>query len=146
MSTFKTSRKLPAAPSAVFAAIKDPARLARWWGPDGFSNRFEVFEFQPGGRWVFDMIGPDGKVYPNEAVFVHIEPDRQVVVQHVCQPHFMLTMTLEPVPGGTLVRWEQAFADAAVARAVRDIVEPANEQNLDRWAAEVGPTEGDTDD
>lgn len=137
MSIFTTTRTLPAKPSAVFAAIADPARLARWWGPDGFSNRFDMFEFRPGGKWVFDMIGPDGKIYPNESVFVNIEADRQVVIRHVCEPHFTLTITLEPSPGGTLVRWEQAFADAAVADAVRDIVVPANEQNLDRLSAEL---------
>jgi uncharacterized protein YndB with AHSA1/START domain len=137
MSTFTSIRILPAAPSAVFAAIKDPARLAKWWGPNGFSNRFEMFEFQPGGKWVFDMIGPDGKIYPNESVFVTIEADRRVVIQHICPPHFTLTITLEPAPEGTLVHWEQVFADAAVASAVRHIVAPANEQNLDRLSAEV---------
>ena len=70
MSTFTTSRQLAAIPSAVFAAINDPVRLARWWGPAGFSNRFDVFEFQAGGKWFFTMIGPDGKVYPNEACAV----------------------------------------------------------------------------
>ncbi len=117
MSTFTSTRNLRAEPSAVFAAIKDPARLAKWWGPNGFSNRFEVFEFQPGGKWVFDMIGPDGKVYPNESVFVNIEADRQVVIRHICQPHFTLTITLEPSPEGTLLHWEQAFADVSVANA-----------------------------
>lgn len=137
MSTFTSQRTLCAARSAVFAAIQDPARLARWWGPDGFSNRFDVFEFQPGGRWVFEMIGPDGQIYRNESVFSRIEADRQVVIRHVCPPHFTLTITLEPSPEGTLVRWEQAFADAAVASAIRHIVVPANEQNLDRLSAEV---------
>jgi uncharacterized protein YndB with AHSA1/START domain len=137
MSTFTSIRNLRAEPSVVFAAIKDPARLAKWWGPNGFSNRFEVFEFKPGGKWVFDMIGPDGKVYPNESVFVNIEADRQVVIRHICQPFFTLTITLEPSSGGSLVRWEQAFVDAAVASAIRHIVVPANEQNLDRLSAEV---------
>ena len=96
-----------------------------------------MFEFQPGGKWVFDMVGPDGTVYANESVFDHIEADRQVVIRHVCQPHFTLTLTLAPSPTGTLVNWLQVFADAAVAEAVRHIVEPANEQNLDRLSAEV---------
>lgn len=135
--TFSSTRNLRASPSAIFAAIKDPARLATWWGPDGFSNRFEVFEFRPGGKWVFDMIGPDGKVYPNESVFESIEADRQVVIKHICQPYFTLTITLQPSPEGTLLHWEQVFDDAAVASAVRHIVEPANEQNLDRLSAEV---------
>lgn len=137
MTTFATSRTLPAAPSDVFAAIADADRLARWWGPHGFSNRFAICEFRPGGRWIFDMIGPDGKSYPNESVFAAIEADRQVVINHVCPPHFTLTITLEASPDGTLVRWQQAFVDAAVAEAVRAIVVPANEQNLDRLQAEV---------
>lgn len=137
MSTFTTSRELHATPSDVFAAIQDPVRLARWWGPNGFSNRFDVCEFRPGGRWLFTMVGPDGTCYPNESIFARIEPDRQVVIQHTCPPHFTLTITLEPSPGGTLVHWEQAFADAAVASAVRPIVVPANEQNLDRLSVEV---------
>ena len=138
MSTFTSTRYLSARPADVFAAIKDPARLAKWWGPNGFSNRFDTFEFQPGGRWVFDMIGPDGKVYPNESVFTKIEAERQIVIEHICQPLFTLTITLEPAAEGTTVHWEQVFADAAVANAVRHIVEPANEQNLDRLSAEVG--------
>lgn len=138
MTTFSTSRQLAASPASVFGAIKDAERLAKWWGPAGFSNRFEVFEFHPGGKWVFTMVGPDGAAYPNESVFSEIEVDRKVVVQHTNHPHFQLTITLEASAGGTLLRWDQTFADAAVAQAVRHIVEPANEQNLDRLSAELG--------
>lgn len=54
MSTFQNSRYFAFTPQAIFAAIETPERLARWWGPDGFSNTFEVFEFRTGGRWVFE--------------------------------------------------------------------------------------------
>jgi uncharacterized protein YndB with AHSA1/START domain len=134
-STFITSRHLPVPAAVVFNAIADPKLLATWWGPEGFTNHFEVCEFEPEGRWVFTMVGPDGTAYPNESVFSHIEPDRQVVIRHVCQPLFQLTITLEPSAGGTLLHWVQAFDDPAVAQAVRHIVGPANEQNLDRLAA-----------
>ena len=137
MTHFSTRRLLAAPPAAVFAAIRDAERLARWWGPAGFSNRFAECDFRPGGRWVFTMIGPDGQEYPNESVFTHIEADRQVVIEHVCPPHFSLTLTLQPQAGGTLLLWDQAFADAALAEALRSIVVPANEQNLDRLAAEL---------
>jgi uncharacterized protein YndB with AHSA1/START domain len=138
MITFKTSRQLAAAPSTVFGAFKDATRLAKWWGPNGFSNRFDVFEFQVGGKWVFTMIGPDGARYPNESVFSFIAPDRRIVIDHVCAPLFRLSITLEPSKLGTLLLWEQAFEDASVAQAIRHIVEPANEQNLDRLSAELG--------
>jgi uncharacterized protein YndB with AHSA1/START domain len=134
MSIFKTQRQLSATPAAVFAAIADPARLATWWGPEGFTNQFETFEFKVGGRWVFTMVGPDGQSYPNESVFAAIVADQLVVIRHSCQPFFTLTITLQANAEGTLVLWEQAFDGAAVAQAVRHIVEPANEQNLDRLA------------
>ena len=137
MDTFQNSRHFPHAPQAVFAAIRDPDRLARWWGPNGFSNQFEVFEFRTGGRWVFDMIGPDGTRYANESVFAQIDTDRQVVVDHTCAPLFRLTITLEPEGDGTRVHWLQVFEDAAFAQAMKPILEPANEQNLDRLAQEL---------
>lgn len=138
MSTFRTSRAFATTPSAVFAAIRDAERLARWWGPAGFTNRFEVCEFRPGGKWVFTMVGPDGQAHPNASVFAAIDVDRRVVIRHDCAPFFTLSISLEPSAAGTLLQWVQAFDDAAVAEAVRHIVEPANEQNLDRLAAELG--------
>src|SRR4051812_40348034 len=80
-ATFKTTRELPVQPTKVFAAIQDPACLACWWGPKGFTNQFDVFEFKPDGQWVFAMIGPDGKVYRNDSVFDAIERDRRVVIR-----------------------------------------------------------------
>ena len=46
-------------------AFSDPVRLARWWGPAGFTNTFTICEFKPGGQWSFTMHGPDGTNYPN---------------------------------------------------------------------------------
>lgn len=143
MNTFQHSLEIAASPAAVFAAIADPQRLARWWGPDGFTNSFNVFEFKPGGAWKFTMHGPDGANYPNESSFSTIEKDKKVVVDHVNHPHFRLTILLSPSTthaGGTLVGWTQVFEDAAVADAVRHIVVPANDQNLRRLAAEVART------
>ena len=137
MSIFTTSREFPAAPDAVFAALLDPQRLARWWGPAGFRSTFDTCEVKTGGAWRFTMHGPDGADYPNVATFVVVEPPHRLVIQHENAPQFRLTITLSPVGAGTRIVWEQAFEDAAVAAAVRHIVEPANEQNLDRWMAEV---------
>ena len=95
-----TTRVVHAPRERVFRAWTDPATLARWWGPAGFTNRFDIFEFETGGRWVFTMIGPDGTSYPNESRFTSIEADRKVVIRHVVEPHFELAITLEPSAGG----------------------------------------------
>ena len=126
-----TSRILPYARMDVFSAFAEAKRLAQWWGPDGFSNTFEVFEFKDRGRWKFVMHGPDGANYANENVFLEVSPER-VVIQHVSQPHFTLTVTLTESDGQTILGWSQAFEDPQVAASIWHIIEPANEQNLDR--------------
>ena len=138
--TMRTSRTLPFSPTTVYGAFASPDLLARWWGPDGFSNTFELFEFKVGGKWKFIMHGPDGQNYPNESVFAQLELGSKVVIEHVCVPYFTLTVILVPVSGGTLVSWEQVFVDAKTAQAVKHIVEPANEQNLDRMTRVLATT------
>ena len=130
--TFRTQRTLPHPPHAVYAAFASAPVLAAWWGPEGFTNTFETFEFAPGGRWVFTMHGPDGTGYPNQCSFTTLEPDRRIVIRHEGAPYFTLTVELAEVAGGTHLTWAQAFDDTATAQAVKAIVEPANEQNLDR--------------
>ena len=137
MKTFDTSRELPTCPEEVFAAISDPVRLARWWGPNGFSNTFSVCEFTEGGRWSLIMHGPDGEKYPNENRFAAIEAPRLVIIEHVGEPKFRMTLTLAPSPNGTRVGWSQAFDNDEVASRIERIVVPANEQNLERLEAEV---------
>ncbi len=137
MTAFNTSREIPATVEQVFAAISDPERLSRWWGPAGFTNTFSVCEFKKGGRWSFIMHGPDGKEYSNESVFAEIEPPRKVVIQHISEPEFRLTIILSASEVGTVVSWSQAFESSEVASRVEHIVVPANEQNLDRLSAEV---------
>lgn len=137
MSAFKSSREIPATPDQIFAAISDPGRLSRWWGPAGFTNTFDVCEFKPGGQWSFTMHGPDGANYPNESIFAEIDPPRKVVIQHVNDPLFTLTITLAPSEAGTLLTWLQEFENPDFARQFAHILRPANEQNLDRLTAEV---------
>jgi uncharacterized protein YndB with AHSA1/START domain len=137
MTLLRTSRLIEAPAPQIFAAIATPERLARWWGPAGFHNTFDVCEFREGGRWKFVMHGPDGTDYPNECLFARIEAPTQVVIDHVGAPLFRLTLVLTPTEGGTRVDWTQAFQDATMGEQLRAICEPANEQNLDRLTTEV---------
>ncbi|OYV00939.1 MAG: polyketide cyclase [Burkholderiales bacterium PBB5] len=131
---FATSRQFPFPASQLRDAFAHADRLARWWGPDGFSNHIEVFEFWPQGRWTFVMQGPDGQRYPNACLFLETGPQR-IVIRHTVAPLFTLTVSLAETDGRTLLHWQQAFDDPAVAAAVAHIVVPANEQNLNRLQA-----------
>jgi uncharacterized protein YndB with AHSA1/START domain len=129
---FLTRRVVPHTAQQVFQAFARPETLARWWGPKDFTNTFEVFEFRPGGHWKFVMHGPDGSHPRNESVFLELDEPSRLVIHHVSLPRYVLTVTLAPDAGGTAITWSQEFEDAAVAARIRHIVEPANEQNLDR--------------
>ena len=129
---FRTSRQFEESPAAIFEAFADAATLASWWGPDGFRNEFQEFDFRPGGSWKFVMVGPDGRRYPNESAFSRVEPASLVVIRHLSPPSFTLTIELTATHGGTRLEWTQEFDEPEVAAAIRHIVEPANEQNLDR--------------
>ncbi|ASK32886.1 polyketide cyclase (plasmid) [Alcanivorax sp. N3-2A] len=130
--TLSTKRTLPYPPEAIYGAFSSPDLLALWWGPEGFTNTFETFEFKPGGRWKFVMHGPDGSDYLNESRFEELVPNAKVVIRHDCAPHFTLTIELIAAGEGTHLTWSQVFDDAETARAVKARAGSANEQNLDR--------------
>ena len=130
--TLRTTRTIHYSAQDVYDAFASASVLASWWGPNGFTNTFEVFEFRVGGRWVFTMHGPDGKDYANQSYFVALEPAQRVVIRHDCPPFFTLTVQLSSVPAGTHLVWEQVFDDIETAQAVSARVGRANEENLDR--------------
>ena len=137
-----TERTLPYSPEAIYDAFASAPVLASWWGPDGFTNSFEIFDFKVGGHWVFTMHGPDGSSYPNNSLFTALEPAERIVIRHDCPPYFTLTVHLSAVAGGTRLTWEQAFDDIETAQAIKARVGPANEQNLDRLTRALSRTAG----
>ena len=130
--TLRTSRTLPFSAKEIYGAFSSADLLALWWGPEGFSNTFEIFEFNEGGRWKFMMHAPDGSHYPNESSFEELVPDSKIVIHHDCPPNFKLTVKLTPDGKDTHLTWEQTFDDAETAQAVKKRAGSANEQNIDR--------------
>jgi len=133
-----TARVLPHSPEAIFSAFASAPVLASWWGPEGFTNTFDTFDFTVGGKWIFTMHGPDGTDYANTSYFEALEPAKRVVIRHDCPPYFTLTVSLSKVEGGTNLAWDQVFDDVETARAVKARVGSANEENLDRLAIALG--------
>jgi uncharacterized protein YndB with AHSA1/START domain len=134
----ETSRVLNASRARVFGAISDPQQLAQWWGPNGFTNTFEEFDFRVGGTWRFVMHGPDGKNYRNKHTFLEIVKSERVVFDHSSSPRFQLTVTLEDAGAGkTKITWRQRFESAEECERISKYAIAGNEQNLDRLAAHL---------
>ncbi|MGI5220727.1 SRPBCC domain-containing protein [Nocardia sp. CA-290969] len=72
------SRIMNATPRQIWAAWKDAASIARWWGPDGFSSTVNVLDLRPGGRFDVVMHGPDGTDYANLYLVDEVTPERRL--------------------------------------------------------------------
>ncbi|MCA9052756.1 MAG: SRPBCC domain-containing protein [Planctomycetaceae bacterium] len=133
-----TRRDLPYSRAQVYAAFADPQRLARWWGPDWFTNTIQHFDFRPGGEWRFIMHGPDGKNYDNHIIFESLVAPAQIAFHHVSAPRFHTTISLiELSPTATHFHWVMQFETPEVRESLASLCIPANEQNLDRLIAEL---------
>ncbi|MBC2835753.1 SRPBCC domain-containing protein [Paragemmobacter straminiformis] len=72
-------RRVIAAPvDTIWGAWLNPESLPKWWGPDGFSCRTKRIDLRQGGEWVFDMIAPDGTVFPNHHRYTLVRPQTRI--------------------------------------------------------------------
>jgi uncharacterized protein YndB with AHSA1/START domain len=138
-----STRRLDAPRERVFDAFADPARLARWWGPRGFTSTIHALDLRPGGAWRFTMHGPDGADFPNESVFLEVVRPARIVLRHVSDVHpYDLVMTFEDESGGTRLTWRMVHPSESVCARVRPHVVAGNEQNFDRLEEELGRPAG----
>jgi uncharacterized protein YndB with AHSA1/START domain len=76
--TMVLQRVIRAPRRVVWHAWTSPESLPRWWGPEGFSCRTKRIDLRTGGEWVFDMIAPDGTVFPNHHLYREVRPDERI--------------------------------------------------------------------
>ena len=56
----------------VWRMWTEAEHIAKWWGPNGFTNTIHEMEVKHGGVWRFIMHGPDGTDYPNEIHYTEV--------------------------------------------------------------------------
>lgn len=132
-----TERVFPYSIDIVYSAWQDPKHLAKWWGPKGFTNTFQKFEYKEGGEWVFVMHAPDGKDYPNKSVFVEIKERERIVFDHVSNHHFRAVFTFESFAEGTRLTFCMIHSSKEEADRVKQYVLAGNEENFDRLEQEL---------
>jgi uncharacterized protein YndB with AHSA1/START domain len=69
-------RVLPAPPPLAFAAATEPATLAEWWGPKGFTAPSIELDLRVGGRYRIAMKPPDAAAFHLSGRFREIDPPR----------------------------------------------------------------------
>src|SRR5512142_2335481 len=72
-------RVIDATPERVWEAFTDPAQIAKWWGPEGFTTTTQKMDLRPGGQWLHTMIGPDGRKYEDKVTYKEaVRPEKLV--------------------------------------------------------------------
>jgi uncharacterized protein YndB with AHSA1/START domain len=122
--TMILQRTIKAPRSAVWGAWMNPKTLPQWWGPDGFSCRTKRIDLRSGGEWVFDMIGPDGTVYPNHHRYFDVRPEQgfsyALLWGEDGPKHADAWASFEEQAGATAVTLAMVFSTAAEFQTAKD--------------------------
>ena len=115
--TMILERVIKAPRPVVWGAWMNPETLPQWWGPDGFSCRTDRIDLRQGGEWVFDMIAPDGTVFPNHHRYGEVRPDERMAYELLWgengPKHADAWAAFEDMDGATKVTLGMVFSTAA---------------------------------
>jgi uncharacterized protein YndB with AHSA1/START domain len=79
-------RFLPAPRPIVFAAFRDPERLAQWWGPAGFTVPRIDFSTLTGEAYRIEMQPPEGDTFAVHGVFRTVHPPERLSFTFIWDP------------------------------------------------------------
>ena len=63
----------------IFRALTEPAALATWWGPSGFTTPEIDLQLTVGGGYRFRMQPPEGEAFHLAGEFLDIDPPHRLV-------------------------------------------------------------------
>ena len=141
--TMVMERVIAAPVSVVWGAWFDPEALPQWWGPEGFSCRTSRIDLREGGDWVFDMIAPDGTVFPNHHRYTRIVPQSRIDYTLLWgengPKHADASAVFTAAEGGTRVTLSMTFVTAEEYRNAKGFgAVELGLQTLGKLAAFVG--------
>lgn len=76
-------RALLAVPSVVFGAFSDPRKLAKWWGPEGFTIPSLDFRPRIGESYRIEMQPPEGDAFYLTGEFREVDPPTRLAYTFV---------------------------------------------------------------
>lgn len=122
----------------LFRAWAEPEHLKNWWGPLGFTNTFNEFDFRVGGKWSFIMHGPDKGNYANECEFIQIETNSIIAWKRHSKPLFKVVALFESVTeNSTNLVFKMLFDTAEECSKLKVFVVDKNEENFDKLEIEL---------
>ncbi|MDI6837084.1 MAG: SRPBCC domain-containing protein [Rhizobiaceae bacterium] len=137
-------RLFPVDRETLYDAFADREKLARWWGPHGFTNRITAFDFRPGGTWLVTMTASNGTEFDNRWTFEDVSHGASIRAFHHEPVHaFSLEMTFtDEDDGGARLAWRMLFDRTEENLELERFLHAANEQNFDRLEAVLRGNKG----
>lgn len=133
-----SSRILDNPREQVYRAWADPNHLKNWWGPLGFTNTFNEFDFRIGGKWSFIMHGPDKGNYANECEFIQLIEPSLIAWKRFSKPLFNVVATFEEISSGkTKLVFKMLFESPEECQKIKAFAVDKNEENFDRLEEEL---------
>lgn len=141
--TMILQRVIRAPRSLVWGAWVNAETLPTWWGPEGFSCRTNRIDLRSGGDWVFDMIAPDGTVFPNHHRYGEVRAEDRIayaLLRGENGPrHADAWASFDEADGATTVTLGMIFSTAAEFQTARGFgAADLGQQTLGKLARFVG--------
>lgn len=71
------TRFIDAPPETVYRVYTE--RLEEWWAPAPWKTRVVEMDLRTGGRFAFEMTGPEGESHPSDSVYLEVVPGERIV-------------------------------------------------------------------
>jgi uncharacterized protein YndB with AHSA1/START domain len=71
------TRFIDAPPETVYRVYTE--RLEEWWAPAPWKTRVLEMDLRAGGRFAFEMTGPQGESHPSDSVYLEVVPGERIV-------------------------------------------------------------------
>lgn len=137
--SLSVTRMFNAPVNLLWQVLTTAEYIKDWWGPDGFTNTIRIMEVDEGGKWEFTMHGPDGTNYETVFIYREIVPFKKLVMDHLEDPKFSITIHLFEAGEKTRMEWQNTFATVdSFKLAVETFkADEGLKQNIDRLAAYI---------
>ena len=114
------TRFIDAPPAAVYRTYTE--RTEEWWAPKPWKTRVVAFELSPGGRFAFEMEGPEGERHPGEGVVLEAVPGERIVITNAFAAGWEPRTTMDSdcdFPSVTIVTFEPEGSGTRYTARVR---------------------------
>lgn len=136
-ATFEAIREFDAEVSLVWRTFTEPELLDQWWAPKPWKCETKSMDFRPGGKWIYEMVGPEGERHGGVQIYAEIKKedffsgkdafaDSEGNINEEL-PVATWKNTFIPTPKGTLVK---TFAQYPDPESLQTVLNMGMEQGL----------------